>query len=591
MADTAILAPNGRWQGRDQTGQPCQNGKLYTYLNRTTTPKATYQDYQMLQPNTNPIILDGKGEANVYWAQDDLYTYKLFTSDDQEVTTQDDYPFVGSDSTNTTSQIDTNIARNNQFFYWYYGTSFSPVPGAGSASDQDYVCDDWYYSRVDTSYTVNITRQSFAVDQDEVPSNPTYFFRYQATLPATETRSQLYQTYKSVFTLAGQRVSLGLYARSSTSSTINVYLVQNFGTGGSPSSDVETLVDQFDLTASWAQYSATIDIPTIAGKTIGTNGDDNLVLRIKFPNDAAATVDLVNVQFQDAATLTPLFPFQTKETQFQELVNRVQDAVPSTGDVKATFKTTADPGWLLCNDTTIGNYTSSATTVGFHTKALYTLLWNNVTADYCPMFTSAGVLTPRGGSAEADFNGLRQLSLTRMLGRLIATAGQGSLSEPFTADAATDLCTLSTVNNLAYNANPVTLTTTGTLPAPLATATTYYAAKQSGTTVKLATTAANAINGTYIDITDAGTGTHTMTFTYGAWILGQTAGEENHGLIISEIPSHTHTFSSKQNNGASFTVRAGDNTSIGTGSVDSTGGSGLHNIIQPTIFMTHMIKL
>src|SRR5689334_10968324 len=97
MADN-ILAPNARWQGRDQTGQPVQNGKLYTYLNMTTNPKATYQDYQGLQPNTNPVILDGKGEANIYWATDDLYTIKLFTEDDQEVYTQDNYPVVGTNT-------------------------------------------------------------------------------------------------------------------------------------------------------------------------------------------------------------------------------------------------------------------------------------------------------------------------------------------------------------------------------------------------------------------------------------------------------------------------------------------------------------
>lgn len=60
-------------------------------------------------------------------------------------------------------------------------------------------------------------------------------------------------------------------------------------------------------------------------------------------------------------------------------------------------------------------------------------------------------------------------------------------------------------------ADAVTLTTTlADLPAPLAAATTYYARALLGTTISLHPTAANATaNTAKIDITDAGSGTHT----------------------------------------------------------------------------------
>lgn len=57
----------------------------------------------------------------------------------------------------------------------------------------------------------------------------------------------------------------------------------------------------------------------------------------------------------------------------------------------------------------------------------------------------------------------------------------------------------------------VRLTTTTTLPAGLALATDYYVIKVTDSTFKLATSYANAIAGTAINITDAGTGTHTMS--------------------------------------------------------------------------------
>ena len=78
----------------------------------------------------------------------------------------------------------------------------------------------------------------------------------------------------------------------------------------------------------------------------------------------------------------------------------------------------------------------------------------------------------------------------------------------FTADASTDICTHSNINLFPYTR--VQLTTTTTLPAGLSLATDYYVIKVTDTTIKLATSYANAVAGTAIDITSAGTGTHTI---------------------------------------------------------------------------------
>ena len=86
---------------------------------------------------------------------------------------------------------------------------------------------------------------------------------------------------------------------------------------------------------------------------------------------------------------------------------------------------------------------------------------------------------------------------------------QTAISKEFTADAGTDIITMSATVPLTGTA--VTLTTTNTLPAGLSTSTIYFIIKESSTTAKLATTRANAEGDTQIDITDAGTGTHTIT--------------------------------------------------------------------------------
>lgn len=81
--------------------------------------------------------------------------------------------------------------------------------------------------------------------------------------------------------------------------------------------------------------------------------------------------------------------------------------------------------------------------------------------------------------------------------------------QTFTAVAATDLCT-ATAHGFKTG-DRVRLTTTTTLPGGLAASTTYYVIRVSADTFKLATSDANATAGTVIDITDTGTGTHTVT--------------------------------------------------------------------------------
>jgi hypothetical protein len=98
-----------------------------------------------------------------------------------------------------------------------------------------------------------------------------------------------------------------------------------------------------------------------------------------------------------------------------------------------------------------------------------------------------------------------------------ATTNTLSQTDTFTADAGSDVCTWTSTANIPSNiltGTRVRLTTTTTLPGGLATATDYYVIRLSNTTFSLATSYANAVAGTAINITDAGTGTHTVN-----WLL------------------------------------------------------------------------
>lgn len=97
-----------------------------------------------------------------------------------------------------------------------------------------------------------------------------------------------------------------------------------------------------------------------------------------------------------------------------------------------------------------------------------------------------------------------------------ATTNTLGQSDTFTA-ATSDICTYTSTASIPSNiltGTRVRLTTTTTLPAGLALATDYYVIRLSDTTFSLATSYANAIAGTVIDITSTGTGTHTIS-----WLL------------------------------------------------------------------------
>ena len=63
----------------DLNGAPLAGGLLYTYAAGTTTPQATYTDFTGVSANTNPIILDSRGEASV-WLNTPLYKMALYDS-------------------------------------------------------------------------------------------------------------------------------------------------------------------------------------------------------------------------------------------------------------------------------------------------------------------------------------------------------------------------------------------------------------------------------------------------------------------------------------------------------------------------------
>ena len=90
----ANLMPLPKMRFSDNNGNPLVGGKVFFFEAGTNTPKNTFTDSTGLTPNTNPVILDSRGEASI-WLGSGYYKVQLKTSTDVVVWTQDKVSNLG----------------------------------------------------------------------------------------------------------------------------------------------------------------------------------------------------------------------------------------------------------------------------------------------------------------------------------------------------------------------------------------------------------------------------------------------------------------------------------------------------------------
>jgi hypothetical protein len=123
--------------------------------------------------------------------------------------------------------------------------------------------------------------------------------------------ARLVNRIESVRTFAGQTVTLSFWAKGTNPATLgklSAGFEQFFGTGGSPSASITGPENDVVLTANWVRYSFTMEIPSIAGKTLGTNNDNYLAINVGQLSNASTdswTLDIWGVQLEAGSVATP----------------------------------------------------------------------------------------------------------------------------------------------------------------------------------------------------------------------------------------------------------------------------------------------
>lgn len=101
-----LVPPKARFV--DSNGDALASGKVYFYEAGTSTPLDTYTDKAAGTANANPVILDSRGEADI-WLADAAYKVVLTDSDDNTIWTVDDVKYINDDSVDTAMIADGAI--------------------------------------------------------------------------------------------------------------------------------------------------------------------------------------------------------------------------------------------------------------------------------------------------------------------------------------------------------------------------------------------------------------------------------------------------------------------------------------------------
>ena len=195
----------------------------------------------------------------------------------------------GAIATDNSSSPRYNHVIDGRFDFWSVGTSIS-ASGYGAA--------DMWRMALGTGAAGTFARQAFTAGQTDVPGNPKYFGRLSRTTTGT-TPTSVKQRLADVSRLAGSNANFQLYAKASAAVTATLGLTQNFGTGGSPSAAVVLSANEA-ITTSWAPVSNVFTLGGMAGKMLGSNGNDYLELDIGLPIAAGnVSLDIALVQLSD----------------------------------------------------------------------------------------------------------------------------------------------------------------------------------------------------------------------------------------------------------------------------------------------------
>lgn len=206
----------------------------------------------------------------------------------------------------STNYLGGGLIINGGFDIWQRGTSFE------NPSSPGYCADRFYFNFNGTGGVRTYSRQAFGAGQTLIPNSPQYFLRYEQTSGGDGiTYNNFGQRIENVRKFSGVTVTLSFYARIDNPANAPVLtLIANYGTGGS-SPDFYSPATAFAPTTTWQRHEFTFNLPTQAGKTIGSGSYLAFNLNFQDKNAFLFEIDRIKMEIGDRAT--PFIPKPASE--------------------------------------------------------------------------------------------------------------------------------------------------------------------------------------------------------------------------------------------------------------------------------------
>ena len=187
----------------------------------------------------------------------------------------------GVDDTNVQAALERLFARPAEYSDRIINGDFNIWQrGAGPFTSTGYTADRW--RRTGTGGTVSVTRENFGLGTRLGTVAPRHFMRIAVSDQSDANHLAIMHQYiESVRSYAGETITLlGWMRRTAGAGSAFLEGVQNFGTGGSPSSAVQfpavggLSAGAIELGTGWAPFAVSFAVPNINGKVLGLNEND-----------------------------------------------------------------------------------------------------------------------------------------------------------------------------------------------------------------------------------------------------------------------------------------------------------------------------
>jgi hypothetical protein len=209
---TTQLAPTPVFKAFDNNGNPLANGQLLSLVAGTSTPQATWVDFTQTTQNTNPVILNARGECNLWL--DPTLTYKLVLKDSlgNQIWSVDNISGALNPNASIIPAVNNLYTLGNAQFSWA-----NLYLGPGDATVLDPVTGNiGYYARTAAEIATSVTPVNFVYP-------PMMVDRYATnTAPGTTDMTAAWQAAIAVASVNGGVVTcLGNTYLVSSTLTIN----------------------------------------------------------------------------------------------------------------------------------------------------------------------------------------------------------------------------------------------------------------------------------------------------------------------------------------------------------------------------------